>query len=144
MTLHIFIRVVLQSKTHVFQKFLFFKLSTRVLCDQIWISYFFIIINLIIVLLEPCAWKGKVRIAFYPKATLCNCFLPIHTSPNWPAPSLFTIFRVSLGISHSSWAQGLWGAMVLQGLPSLWHKPSADPICSIRKFGKRTRLFRGE
>lgn len=54
-------------------------------------------------------------------------YLPIQTSPNWPAPNLFTIFNVSLGISHSSWAQGLWGAEDLQGLPSLWHKPSADP-----------------
>lgn len=94
---------------------------------------------------DQCACKGKNKDFFlYPKETLRNwtffCFLPIHTSPNWPAPSLLTIFRVSLGISHSSWAQGLWGVVDLQGLPSLWHKPSAVPIDTIQKIGKRARM----
>ncbi len=96
------------------------------------------------VLTKHCARKGRMKIC-YPKATLRNFrFLPIHTSPNWPAPSFFTIFTVSLGISHSSWSQGLWGAAVWQGLPSLWHKPSDVSLCTIKKFVKAARMFRGE
>lgn len=50
--------------------------------------------------------------------------LPIHTSPNWPLPSFFTSFRASRGISHSSWAQGLWGTRDVQGAVRRWHSPS--------------------
>lgn len=49
--------------------------------------------------------------------------LPIHTSPNWPAPSFLMSFMESRGISHSSAAQGIGGIRVLHGYLSLWHKP---------------------
>lgn len=53
--------------------------------------------------------------------------LPIHTSPNWPAPSFLSILNVCLGISHSSCAQGSWGALTLQGAYSFRHRPSGVP-----------------
>lgn len=68
-----------------------------------------------------------VRLETTTRLEYYTTYLPIQTSPNCPAPSFFTIFNVSLGISHSSWPQGLWGAADLQGVPSLWHRPSADP-----------------
>ena len=50
--------------------------------------------------------------------------LPIHTSPNWPAPSRSTSFRVSLGTSHSSSHHGFWGFWVWQGRLNRVHSPS--------------------
>ena len=62
-----------------------------------------------------------------PSAT----YSPIQTSPNCPDPSFLTSLRDCRGISHSSWAQGFWGARLTQGWVSLWHNPS--PFSALGK-----------
>ena len=60
---------------------------------------------------------------------------PIHTSPNWPAPSRSTSFSVSLGTSHSSSHHGFWGFWVWQGRLNLVHSPSEESV-RTREEGK--------
>ena len=50
---------------------------------------------------------------------------PSHTSPNCPAPSLFTIRSVSLEISQASLSQGAWTDGFTQGCPNFRQSPFA-------------------
>ena len=65
-------------------------------------------------------------------------YLPIQTSPNCPDPSFLTSLRDCRGISHSSWAQGFWGARLTQGWVSLWHKPSPFSAFEKKRWGWRS------
>lgn len=60
--------------------------------------------------------------------------LPSQTSPNCPAPSLFSILRDSRGISQASFSQGFWGLEDTQGTVSFWQSPSlpsgTEPLVS--------------
>lgn len=64
----------------------------------------------------------------------CHPYSPIHTSPNCPAPSFFTIFMDSLGISQASLSHGFWALGFAHGRSSLRHRPSA---LSVKYAGKK-------
>lgn len=49
---------------------------------------------------------------------------PIHTSPNWPAPSFFSIFRLDLAISQASFSQGFSGLGFRHAWLRVWQRPS--------------------
>lgn len=58
---------------------------------------------------------------------------PIQTSPNCPDPSFRTSLRDCLGISHSSCAQGFFGAGLTQGRVNFWHKPSPLSVAGKKR-----------
>lgn len=67
---------------------------------------------------------------------------PIQTSPNCPDPSFRTSLRDCLGISHSSCAQGFFGAGLTQGRVNFWHKPSPFSVSGKKREarGRQSRL----
>ena len=49
---------------------------------------------------------------------------PIQTSPNCPAPSLFSSLSDDRGISHASFSHGFSGLGLRHGLVRVWQRPS--------------------
>lgn len=65
-----------------------------------------------------------------------HSFLPIHTSPNCPAPSFFSIWRDSRGISQASFSHGFWGLGDTHGTDSFWQSPSfpSETKCPVSRW----------
>lgn len=77
--------------------------------------------------LQPCGFPTpKQMTSLSPPCILHPILgsLPIQTSPNCPAPSLFSSLRDSRGISQASFSHGFWGLEDRQGTDSFWHSPS--------------------
>lgn len=71
--------------------------------------------------------------------------LPIHTSPNCPAPSFFSSLRDSRGISQASFSHGFWGLEDTQGTVSFWQSPSLPSGTELLvSRGQPTRGFLSE